>query len=127
MRIEAIIWSLTCLYYAGLGIIYVALSGEPAGTAILLVAAAFGGLVAGWLWHQQRRGVILSADVANSDAADDVGEIGDFTTDSIRPLALAMSFVIVWLGVVLGLWLTGVGLAMAASQIALIVRDADPA
>jgi hypothetical protein len=124
VRIEAILWSATALYFALIGALYLVLSGDPAGATILLVGAPFGGLIAGWLWHSTTR-ISIAADRGDSDAADETGVVGSYTTDSIRPLALAVGFVAAWLGLVIGLWLTGTALALMASQAALIVRDAD--
>lgn len=125
MRTEAILWTITAAYFAAIGGLYLGLSGDPAGATILLVGAPFGGLIAGWLWHARRAGVATAADLPAGDADDELGPVGVYTTDSLRPPALAAGFVAAWLGLVLGLWLTGVGLALMASQIALIVRDAD--
>ncbi len=125
MRIQAILWTLVAAFYGILGVIYLALSGEPAGSVILLVGCAFGGLIAGWLWHWQQHHPTPAADLVDADAGDEAGLVGVYTTDSIRPLALAAAFAGIWVGLVVGIWLTGVGLALMASQIALIVRDTD--
>ncbi len=125
MRVQAILWTLVAAFYGSIGLIYLALSGEPAGSAILLFGCAFGGLVAGWLWHWQQHNPIPKADQVDADAGDEAGVVGVYTTDSIRPLAMAFAFVGIWVGLVVGIWLTGVGLTLMASQIALIVRDTD--
>ncbi len=125
MRVQFILWSLTAGYFGGIGVIYLLLSREPAGTAMLLIACAFGGLIAGWLWNWQRHNPVPASDDAAADVADEAGVVGIYTTDSIRPLALALAFSGIWAGLVIGLWLTGTGLALLASQIALIVRDTD--
>lgn len=125
MRTDAILWTITGLYFAVIGVIYLALSGDPAGATVLLVGAPFGGLIAGWLWHAQRGQPPIAADRVDGDASDELGVVGTYTTDSIRPLALAVGFIGVWLGLIVGLWMTGTSLALMASQIALMVRDAD--
>lgn len=125
MRVEAILWTTTAVYFAVLGAVYLVLSRDPAGATVLLIGAPFGGLIAGWLWHAHGTGVAIAADEVDGDAADETGVVGTYTTDSIRPLALAAGFVAALLGLVIGLWLTGSALALIASQVALIVRDAD--
>ena len=48
-----------------------------------------------------------------------------FPTASLRPLALAVGITATALGVVLGSWMLFAGIAIIASQVALLVRDAD--
>lgn len=125
MKVQMIMWMMIALFYAIVGAIYLALSGDPAGATVLLIACPFGGLVAGWLWHHQHDSPTFAADRVDGDPTDETGIVGTYTSDSIRPLALAVGFVAAWLGLVVGLWLTGTALALIASQIMLIVRDAD--
>lgn len=125
MKVQTIMWLMIALFYAIVGGIYLALSGDPAGATVLLIGCPFGGLIAGWLWHFQHNSPPFAADQVDGNPADETGVVGTYTTDSIRPLALAIGFVAAWLGLVVGLWLTGTALALIGSQVMLIVRDAD--
>ena len=53
------------------------------------------------------------------------GPVGVFAAASLRPLALGVGMTGIVLGVVIGVWMTLVGLAIVVSQVALLVRDVD--
>lgn len=125
MRLEAILWSLVTVYYLGIGLLYFVLSGEVVGTTLLLLGSAFGGLVAGWLWQWNRRHSTRAEDLASADAADQIGVVGIYPTASLRPLGLGVGMTGIVLGLAVGLWMTLAGLGIVASQVALLVRDAD--
>ena len=76
MRLEAILWSLVVVYFATIGIVYIAFGGEPAGIALLLAGAGLGGLVAGWTWDWTRRNAPRVEDQADTDASDLSGIVG---------------------------------------------------
>ncbi len=126
MRIQATLWTLVAAYFGVIASIYFVTSGDPAGTVILLTGCPFGGLIVGWLWNWQRQHATPVSDLVGAEADDAAGVVGVYTTDSIRPLALAVAFIGIWVGLVVGLWLSGAALALLASQVALIVRDTDP-
>ncbi len=125
MRLEAILWSVVVVYFAAIGVIYSAFGGEPAGIALLLAAAALGGLIAAWTWDWTRRNAPRVEDQADTDASDLSGIVGVYPTTSLRPIALAVGTSCLVLGVALGSWLSMIGLAIVASQVLLLVRDTD--
>lgn len=125
MRIEAIVWTLVAVYFAVVGVLYLLFSAEPAGVTFLLFASAYGGLVTGWLWHWNRTNPERAEDVSTADARDEIGVVGVYPSASVRPLGIALGMTATALGFAVGLWLTVVGVAMLASQVALMVRDAD--
>lgn len=126
MKAEGWLWAGGAAYYVVLGLIYLGVGGEPAGLALVFIAAAFGGLVAGWIWGARRHdGAPRPQDRADADAPDQVGVVGVYPTASLRPLALGTGMTAVVLGVPIGSWMTIGGLAIVASQVALLVRDLD--
>jgi len=126
VRLQLLHWVGVTVYFAGIGLIYLAVGGEAAGLALLFLASAFGGLVAGWLWSQDREGSRLDPqDDVDADAPDAVGVVGVYPTASLRPLAVAVGMTGTVLGIVVGSWMTMAGLAIVASQVALLVRDLD--
>jgi hypothetical protein len=125
MRLEAILWSLVVVYFATIGIVYIAFGGEPAGIALLLAGAGLGGLVAGWTWDWTRRNAPRVEDQADTDASDLSGIVGVYPTTSLRPISLALGTACIVLGIVIGSWLSMIGLAIVASQVLLLVRDTD--
>ncbi len=125
MRIEAILWTGVACYLALIGITYLFVSGEVIGVTILLFASAGGGLIGGWLWHWNRSNTVRAEDISDADASAEVGVVGVYPSASMRPLGVAIGMTGVALGVAVGLWMTLAGLAIIASQVTLLVRDAD--
>jgi len=126
MRLELIVWSGLTLFYIIIGAIYWAVDGDAAGASLLLMATGLGGLIAGWIWHWRRHhDHPRPQDRVDGDAIDDTGIVGVYPTASLRPLALGLGMTAIALGVVLGSWMVLVGVAVVASQVALLTRDAD--
>lgn len=125
MRAEAVLWGGVSAYFAVVALLYAAVGGEAAGTAALVAAGAFGGLVAGWSWRWTRQHEHRPSDLPGADVADDVGSVGVYPNASLRPLGVAAGFTLALLGLPLGSWMTLVGVALVASQVGLIIRDRD--
>lgn len=126
MRIEFLLWAGVTVHFLAVGALYALVGDDPAGTALLLVAAGLGGLVAGWTWDWRREHRLeRPEDRADADAADEIGIVGVYPTASLRPLALALGMTGIALGVAVGSWMVIAGAAIVASQVALLVRDAD--
>lgn len=119
------LWTGVVVHFGAVGVIYFAVGGEPAGIALLLLAAGLGGLVAGWTWGWHRRHGARPEDRTDGDAHDAAGIVGVYPNVSLRPLAMAVGASAAVLGVVLGSWMTIAGVAIVASQAALLTRDAD--
>lgn len=125
MKLEAILWSGVVVYFAVIGLSYLALGGDTAGVALLLAATGLGGLIAGWTWDWTRRNPPRIEDLADSDASDLTGIVGIYPTTSLRPIALAAGTACMMLGIIIGSWLSMIGIAIVASQVLLLVRDTD--
>jgi hypothetical protein len=126
MRLALAIWVAGVVHFAGFAVIYALSADEAAGEVLLIAGAAFAGLVAGWawVWYRNHRDE-LPSDRADADMSEGAGPVGVFPTASLRPLALGVGMSGVALGVVVGLWMTLVGLAIVLSQVALLIRDVD--
>lgn len=125
MKIEAILWTGVAVFYAVIGLLYLAVGGDTTGVSLLLIATGLGGLVAGWVWDWTRRNGERVENRADVDAIDSTGIVGVYPTASLRPLALAFGVTAIFLGIPLGSWLSMVGLAIVASQVLLLTRDTD--
>jgi hypothetical protein len=126
VKIELLLWAGVTLHFASIGVLYAFIGDDPAGAALLLIATGLGGLVAGWTWDWRRRNRHpRPEDRADADAADATGVVGVYPTASLRPLALASGITATVLGVPLGSWMVIAGVAIVASQVALLVRDED--
>ena len=125
MRLAWLLWLGLVVHFATFSVIYAIVDDEAAGLTLFVAGIAFAGLVAGWTWAWWRSHGDLPADEPDGDAADDAGPVGVFAAASLRPLALGVGMTGIVLGVVIGVWMTLVGLAIVASQVALLVRDVD--
>jgi hypothetical protein len=125
VKLEAILWTGVVVYFAVIGLSYLALGGDTAGVALLLAATGLGGLIAGWTWDWTRRNPPRIEDLADSDASDLTGIVGIYPTTSLRPIALAAGTACMMLGIIIGSWLSMIGIAIVASQVLLLVRDTD--
>lgn len=127
MKLELILWSGVTVHFVAVGVLYVLVGGDPAGTALLLLAGGLGALVALWTWGWRRKHPHpRPEDRGDAEMVDGAGAVGVFPAASLRPLAIAVGLTAAVLGVVLGSWMTIAGLAIVTSQVALLVRDADP-
>jgi hypothetical protein len=126
VRLELILWVGVTVHFAWIGVFYAFIGDDPAGAALLIIGAGLGGLVAGWTWSWRRRHrQPRPEDLLDTDAADAMGVVGVYPTASLRPLALAVGMTTTVLGIPLGSWMVIAGVAITASQVALLVRDAD--
>jgi hypothetical protein len=126
MKIEVLLWAGVTIHFTWVGVLYAFIGDDPAGATLLVMAAGLGGLVAGWLWARRRHHLVpRPEDLGEADAPDGTGVVGVYPTASLRPLALATGITAAVLGVVVGSWMAIVGVAIIASQVGLLVRDAD--
>ena len=125
MNLSRRIWLGGVAHFVFFTIVYAIVANESAGLTLFAAGIVFAGLVAGWTWRWWRRHGDLPADLPDADASDAAGPVGVFTAASLRPLALGVGMTGIVLGVVIGVWMTLVGLAIVASQVALLVRDVD--
>jgi hypothetical protein len=125
MKVETWLWSALTVYYIVLGLIYTAISEDPVGSSILLIASGFGGLIAGWSWDWGRRHGDRAEDRRDATTADAVGPVGVYPTASLRPITLALGATALAVGIPLGSWMSMGGLAIIMSQVFLLVRDLD--
>jgi hypothetical protein len=127
VKLELILWSGVTVHFIAFGVFYAVIGDDPAGAVLLLLGAGLGALVAYWTWGWRRKHPHpRPEDRSDADVADEAGVVGRFPTASVRPLAIAVGMTGAVLGVVFGSWMTVAGLVLVASQVALLVRDADP-
>ena len=125
MKVEAILWSGVTLYFLFIGVVYLAVGGDPAGIVALFMASGLGGLIAGFAWNFGRRHGTRVEDLSDSDAPDATGVVGVYPTASLRPVALAFGTTLLVLGVPVGSWMSMIGAAIIASQVLLLIHDTD--
>ena len=125
MKIETWLWAGVAVYFAVIAAIYGGVGGNAAGVVVLVAAAAFGGLVAGWSWRWGHAHGPRPSDLPAADAADELGVAGVFPASSLRPIGVAAGFTIALIGLALGSWMVVIGVGLLGSQVGLVVRDRD--
>ena len=105
-------------------VIYWQVGGEPVGVAGMLLAACLAGMVGFYVWFTQKRiGVTLPEDNLKAEISDGAGELGFYSPHSWWPLPVAMSACVFALGLVIGWWLSLIGLGSLVISIIGMVTE----
>jgi hypothetical protein len=76
----------------------------------MILAACLAAMVGFYVWFTQKRiGFDIPSDDLQGEIADDAGELGFYSPHSWWPLPVALSSCITGLGLIIGWWLTLIG------------------
>ena len=116
------------VFYVIMTVIYWYLGGEPVGIGGMLLAACLAGMVGFYVWFTQKRiGTILPEDNVTGEIADGAGELGFYSPHSWWPLPVALSACTMGLGLIIGWWLTLIGVgAIMISVIGMVTEYEKP-
>lgn len=116
------------VFYVIMTVIYWYVGGEPVGIGGMLLAAGLAGMVGYYVWFTQKRiGVILPEDSLTAEIADGAGELGFYSPHSWWPLPVALSSCTMGLGLIIGWWLTLIGVgALIISVIGMVTEYEKP-
>lgn len=116
------------VFYVIMTVIYWYVGGEPVGIGGMLLAAGLAGMVGFYVWFTQKRiGVILPEDSLTAEIADGAGELGFYSPHSWWPLPVALSSCTMGLGLIIGWWLTLIGVgALIISVIGMVTEYEKP-
>lgn len=116
------------IFYVIVTIVYWQVGGEPVGIGGMLLASCLAAMVSFYLWFTQRRiGVTLPEDNLTAAIADGAGELGFYSPHSWWPLPVALSMCTMGLGLIIGWWLTLIGVsALMISVIGLVTEYEKP-
>ena len=116
------------LFYVIMTIIYWSVGGEPVGIGGMLLAAGLAGMIGFYVWFTQKRiGVTLPEDSLTAEIADGAGELGFYSPHSWWPLPVALSSCAMCLGLIIGWWLTLIGIgALIISIIGMVTEYEKP-
>ena len=117
------------VFYAIVTVIYVLIGGEPLGICGLLLSACLAGMIGFYVWFTQKRiGVALPEDNLSAEISDGAGELGFYSPHSWWPLPVALSACTMGLGLLIGWWLSLIGLgALMISVIGMVTEYEKPA
>ena len=116
------------VFYVIMTVIYWQIGGEEVGIAGMLLSACLAGLVGFDVWFTQKRiGVTLPEDNLTAEIADGAGELGFYSPHSWWPLPVAVSACVFALGLIIGWWLSLIGLgALVISIIGMVTEYEKP-
>ena len=115
-------------FYVLMTVIYWQVGGEEVGIAGMLLSACLAGMVGFYVWFTQKRiGVTLPEDNLTAEIADGAGELGFYSPHSWWPLPVALSACVFALGLIIGWWLSLIGLgALVISIIGMVTEYEKP-
>jgi len=116
------------VFYVIMTVIYWQVGGEEVGVAGMLLSACLAGMVGFYVWFTQKRiGVTLPEDNLTAEIADGAGELGFYSPHSWWPLPVAVSACVFALGLIIGWWLSLIGLgALVISIIGMVTEYEKP-
>lgn len=116
------------IFYVIMTLIYWYVGGEPVGIGGMLLASCLAGMVGFYIWFTQKRiGSILPEDNVTGEIADGAGELGFYSPHSWWPLPVALSACTMGLGLIIGWWLTLIGVgAIMISVIGMVTEYEKP-
>jgi hypothetical protein len=116
------------LFYFIVTIVYFQVGGEPLGISALFLSGALAGMIGFYVWFTQKRiGVTLPEDNLTAEISDGAGELGFYSPHSWWPLPVAMSACVFALGLIVGWWLSLIGLgALVISIIGMVTEYEKP-
>ena len=116
------------VFYVIMTVIYWQIGGEEVGIAGMLLSACLAGMVGFYVWFTQKRiGVTLPEDNLTAEIADGAGELGFYSPHSWWPLPVAVSACVFALGLIIGWWLSLIGLgALVISIIGMVTEYEKP-
>jgi hypothetical protein len=128
MKVNWRLFTGLAVFYVIMTVIYWYLGGEPVGVGGMLLAAGLAGMVGFYVWFTQKRiGVILPEDSLTAEIADGAGELGFYSPHSWWPLPVALSSCTMGLGLIIGWWLTLIGVgALIISVIGMVTEYEKP-
>lgn len=116
------------VFYVIMTVIYWQIGGEEVGIAGMLLAACFAGMIGFYVWFTQKRiGLTLPEDNLTAEISDGAGELGFYSPHSWWPLPVALSACTFALGLIIGWWLSIIGLgALVISIIGMVTQYEKP-
>jgi hypothetical protein len=105
------------VFYGVLAAIYNHLSAEIVGSAALALSGGLSALLAFYLWYTSKRVGPQPQDNEQAEIYEGAGELGFFSPGSWWPLAVAATSILVGLGLILGWWLTVIGIGLLVASV----------
>jgi hypothetical protein len=116
------------IFYVVMTLIYFYLGGEAVGISGMLLSACLAGMVGFYLWFTDKRiGRDLPEDRLDAEIAEGAGELGFYSPHSWWPLPVALSSMVTALSLLVGWWMTLIGVgALVISIIGFVTEYEKP-
>jgi hypothetical protein len=116
------------IFYVVMTLIYYYLGGEAVGISGMLLSACLAGMVGFYLWFTDKRiGRDLPEDRLDAEIAEGAGELGFYSPHSWWPLPVALSSMVTSLSLLVGWWMTLIGVgALVISIIGFVTEYEKP-
>lgn len=128
MKTSVNLFSGLAVFYFLVGGIYWLIGGETVGITALILSGGLAALVGFYMWYAVKRiGGVLPEDRPAAEIADGAGEIGFYSPHSWWPLSVALAASVASLGLIIGWWLTFIGIgALIASVLGYVTEYERP-
>ncbi|MCX6429379.1 MAG: cytochrome c oxidase subunit 4 [Actinobacteria bacterium] len=116
------------IFYFIMAVIYWQLGGEILGVIALTLSGGLAGLIGFYIWYSMKhQGGILPEDNTEGEIADSAGDLGFYSPHSWWPLPVALSMMAAGLGLIVGWWLTLIGVgALLISVVGFVTEYEKP-
>jgi ABC-type glycerol-3-phosphate transport system permease component len=116
MKAEAYIFGFNTVFFAVVAPVYWYITGDPTGTAALVMTTLLAGLITFYLGFHANKMDARPEDRKEAEVIDGAGELGFFPPYSWWPLWCAATLAVTVLGIIFGWWhsVVGVGLGSVA-------------
>jgi hypothetical protein len=112
------------IFYVILTVVYWKINGDPVGITGMLLASFLAGMIGFYVWFTQRRiGTTLPEDNTTAEISDGAGELGFYSPHSWWPLPVALSMCVAGMGLLIGWWLTLIGVTVLIVSIIGMVTE----
>ena len=118
MKIEAYLFGALAVFLVPVSVVYWYLSKDWTGTTCLVFSVLLAFMIAYYLWFTARRMEARPEDRPDAEISEGAGEVGFFPPHSWWPIALAASFTVTLVGLVIGPFLVLIGAAFLAVALA---------
>jgi hypothetical protein len=117
------------VFYFMVATIYFFAGGEAVGITAITLSGTLAGLVGFYMWYSNRRlANVLPEDNDIAEIADGAGELGFYSPHSWWPLPVAVFACLSGLGLIIGWWLTLIGVGgLLISILGLVTENEHPA
>lgn len=100
------------VFYFFIAAVYYYVGGEAVGITAITLSGGLAGLVGFYMWYSNRRiPNVLPEDNEGGEISDGAGELGFYSPHSWWPLPVAIFATLSGLGLIIGWWLTLIGVS----------------